>query len=81
MVIIQTLGASAGGKAAEKTSVSYHFVISAMEAFVCTKFHVVCRKGTLAYLCDVITRTFRASVGGKAAKNFSVTYHFVIWSM
>ena len=28
-VIIQTLGASAGGKAAEKISVTYHFVISA----------------------------------------------------
>ena len=29
-VIIQTFGASAGGRAAEKLSVAYHFVISAM---------------------------------------------------
>ena len=29
-VIIQTLGASAGGKAAEKISVAYRFVINAM---------------------------------------------------
>ena len=78
-VIIQILGASAGGKAVEKISVTYHFVISATQAFVCTKFHVVPTKGTLAYLCDVITRTLGASVGGKAAEKISVTYHFVIW--
>ena len=35
------------GKAAEKVSVTYLFVISAMQAFVCTKFHVVPRKGRL----------------------------------
>ena len=80
-VIIQIFGASAGGKATEKISVTYHFVISAMQAFVCTKFHVVPRKDTLAYLCDVITRTLGASVGGKAAENNSGTYHFVIWSI
>ena len=52
-----------------------------MEAFVCTKFHVVSRKGTLAYICDVISRTLGASVRAKAAEKISVTYHFVIWSM
>ena len=35
------LWASAGGKAAEKNSATNHFVISAMQAFVCTKFHVI----------------------------------------
>ena len=34
-------GASAGGKAAEKVSVTYHFPISAMQAFVCGEFHVL----------------------------------------
>ena len=52
-----------------------------MQAFVCTKFHVVPKKGTLAYLCDVITRILRAFVGGKPAEKITVTYHFVIWSM
>ena len=69
-VITRTLEASAGGKAAEKISVSYHFVISAMWAFVCTKFHVVPRKSTLAYLCDVIIRTLEASVKSGAAEKF-----------
>ena len=42
---------------------------------------MVPKKGTLAYRCDVITRTLGASVGAKAAEKISVTYHFVIWSM
>ena len=46
-----------------------------------TKFHVVPRKGTLAYLCDVTTLTLGVSVGGRAAEKVSVTYHFVIWSI
>ena len=44
-------------------------------------FHVVPRKGTLAYLRDVITQISGASVGAKAAEKISVTYYFVIWSM
>ena len=39
------------------------------------------RKGTLACLCDVNTRTSGASVRGNAAEKISVTHHFVIWSM
>ena len=31
--------------------------------------------------CDVKTRTLGTSAGGKAAENFSVTYHFVISAM
>ena len=42
---------------------------------------MVPKKGTLAYRCDVITRTLGASVGAKAAEKISVTCHFVIWSM
>ena len=42
---------------------------------------MVLTKGKLAYLCDVITRTLGASVGGKATEKISVSYHFVIWSM
>ena len=42
---------------------------------------MVPRKGTLAYLRDVITRTLGASVGGKVAEKISVTYRFVVWSM
>ena len=38
-VKIQTLGASARGKATEKIFVTYYFVIRAMQAFVCTEFH------------------------------------------
>ena len=42
---------------------------------------MVPRKGTLAYLCDVITQTLGASIGGKAAEKMYIAYHFVIWSM
>ena len=63
-----------------KKSVTYHFVISAMQAFVFTKFHVVPKKGTLAYLCDVHSN-FGGSVGDEAAEKISVTYHFAIWLM
>ena len=49
-VITQTLRTSAGGKAAEKISVTYHFVISAMQAFVCSKFHAIIREN-----CFVMT--------------------------
>ena len=74
-VIIQTLGFSAGGKTAEKISVTYHFVISAMKAFIYTKLQSIFNQ---IFHYDVINQTLRASARNKAAEKISVTYHFVI---
>ena len=49
-VITQTLRVSVGGKAAEKISVSYHFVIWSMQTSVSTRFYVVPTQGMLTFL-------------------------------
>ena len=77
-VIIQTLGAFAGGKAAEKFL--SHTISQSVQCKLSFALNLM-RFLVKNFCYDVITKTLEASTGGKAAEKNSVTYHFVISAM
>ena len=69
-VIIQTsiYGQPAGVKAAEKISVKYHFIINAMQAFVCSDIHAILSRNV--FVVTFLFKLWGLLSGVKQSKKF-----------